>query len=158
MNLDCRTNKSEIKFMNYSFSSFFRGGSSEALLIQKTHTCRSQLQSWSIVMGVWRLAIGGWLEISTPTHAVIWERQQETVWNRRKKLIDQYFFFVGCGGTSLGIHASCLILKEIFTKQLDRCCCFILLRIEGPLVHLVVFLFTTCEIVSGRGEGYNYNH
>lgn len=69
---------------------------------------RSQLRSWSMaVMGVWRLE--GWLEISTPTDAVIWERQQETVLKQEGEADSSVLRREGVVRSSLGIHASILI-------------------------------------------------
>jgi hypothetical protein len=86
-----------------------RGGSPEALLIQNRAGGRSsgpgQWRSWAF--GDWRLE--GWLEISTPTDAVIWERQQETVLKQEGEADSSVLRREGVVRSSLGIHASILI-------------------------------------------------
>ena len=81
MNLDyCRTFKSETKFMNSSYPQL----PTPVVGVPRRCCCSPPGQSRaSWAFGDWRLE--GWLEISTPTDAVIWERQQETVWNRRER-------------------------------------------------------------------------
>ena len=155
MNLDyCRTFKSETKFMNSSYPQL----PTPVVGVPRRCCCSPPGQSRaSWAFGDWRLE--GWLEISTPTDAVIWERQQETVWNRRERGRSWFIStsVEGRCGTNL-FGDSCIYISWFedqfffFTKQLDRCCS-ILLRIEerpfGQLgLHPIHHMWST--LVSGK--------
>lgn len=152
MNLDyCRTFKSETKFMNSSYPQL----PTPVVGVPRRCCCSPPGQSRaSWAFGDWRLE--GWLEISTPTDAVIWERQQETVWNRRERgrswfistsvegrcgtnlfgdsciyiswFEDQFFYFFLPQSSLIDAAPSCYGSKN------------------DPLVSSVSTLFTTCEV------------